>query len=177
MTSHLAKLFGTDEPPVETRLLRAGPLSVELDAGNLRYIRYDGHEAIRAVSYVVRDRYWGTFNAEIENLEVEETADGFTITYDAECKDATQSFRYAAKITGNADGTLRFEGVGSPVTDFLTNRTGFVVLHPVAGVSGFPAEVEHVDGRVVKTAFPERIDPKQPIMDIRAISHEVCPGL
>ncbi len=177
MTSRLVKLFGTEEPPVETRLLRAGPLSVELDAGNLRYIRYHGHEAIRAVSYVVRDRFWGTFNAEIENLEIEETAEGFTVTYDAECKDAAQSFRYAAKITGSADGTLRFEGAGSPVTDFLTNRTGFVVLHPVAGVAGFPAEVEHVDGRVVTTDFPERIDPKQPIMDIRAITHEVCPGL
>ncbi|MHA1152674.1 MAG: D-apionate lactonase [Alphaproteobacteria bacterium] len=177
MTSRSIKLFGTDEPPVETRLLRAGPLSVELDGGNLRYIRYDGHEAIRAVSYVARDQYWGTFNAEIENLEVEETAEGFTVTYDAECKDATQSFRYAAKITGSADGTLRFEGAGSPVTNFLTNRTGFVVLHPVAGVSGFPAEVEHVDGRVVTTDFPARIDPKQPIMDIRAITHEVCPGL
>jgi hypothetical protein len=173
----LAKLFGTDEPPVETRLLRAGPLSVELDAGNLRYIRYDGYEAIRAVSYVVRDQYWGTFNAEIENLEVAETDDGFTVTYDAECKDATQSFCYVAKITGSSDGTLHFEGAGSPVTDFLTNRTGFVVLHPVAGVSGFPAEVEHVDGRIVTTEFPERIDPKQPIMDIRAITHEVCPGL
>ncbi len=177
MTSRLVKLFGTEEPPVETRLLRAGPLSVELDAGNLRYIRYDGHEAIRAVSYVVRDQYWGTFNAEIENLEVEETAEGFTVTYDAECKNETQSFRYAAKITGNADGTLRFEGAGSPVTDFLTNRTGFVVLHPVAGVAGFPAEVEHVDGRVVTTDFPELIDPKQPILDIRALTHQVCPGL
>ncbi len=177
MTSRLVKLFGTDEPPMETRLLRAGPLSVELDVGNLRYIRYDGHEAIRAVSYVVRDQYWGTFNAEIENLEIEETAEGFTVTYDAECKDETQTFRYAARITGSADGTLRFEGAGSPVTDFLTNRTGFVVLHPVAGVSGIPAEVEHIDGRVVTTDFPERIDPKQPIMDIRAITHEVCPGL
>ena len=36
MTSRLVKLFGTEEPPVETRLLRAGPLTVELDAGNLR---------------------------------------------------------------------------------------------------------------------------------------------
>ena len=177
MTSDLAKLFGTEEPPLQTRLLRAGPLSVELDAGNLRYVRYDGHEAIRAVSYVVRDQYWGTFNAEIENLEVAETADSFTVTYEAVCKDASQSFRYAAKITGSADGTLRFEGDGHPVTDFLTNRTGFVVLHPVAGISGFPAEVEHVDGRIVTTDFPERIDPKQPIMDIRAITHEVCPGL
>ena len=63
MTSRLTKLFGTDEPPVATRLLRAGPLSVELDGGNLRYIRFDGQEAIRAVSYVIRDKYWGTFNA------------------------------------------------------------------------------------------------------------------
>ena len=177
MTSHLVKLFGTEEAPVETRLLKAGPLSVELDAGNLRYIRYNGHEAIRAVSYVVRDRYWGTFNAEIENLEIEETAEGFTVTYDAECKDETQSFRYAAKITGSADGTLRFEGAGTPASDFLTNRTGFVVLHPVAGVSGTPAEVEHVDGSLIETDFPKMIDPKQPIMDIRAITHEVCPGL
>jgi len=177
MTSQLAKLFGTEEPPVETRLLRAGPLSVELDAGNLRYIRYDGHEAIRAVSYVVRDQYWGTSNPEIENLEIEETAEGFTVTYDAECKDGEQSYRYAAKITGRADGTLRFEGAGSPVTDFLTNRTGFVVLHPVAGVAGFPAEVAHVNGNAVIAGFPERIDPKQPIMAMRAISHEVCPGL
>lgn len=177
MTSRLVKLFGTEEPSIETRLLEAGPLSVELDGGNLRYIRYDGHEAIRAVSYVVRDQYWGTFNAEIDNMEIEETDEGFTVTYDAECKDETQTFRYAAKITGRPDGTLRFEGAGSPITNFLTNRTGFVVLHPVAGVSGYPAKVEHVDGRSVETGFPELIDPKQPIMDIRAITHEVCPGL
>jgi hypothetical protein len=177
MTTRLKKLFGTEEPAVENRLLKAGHLSVELDGGNLRYIRYDGHEAIRAVSYVVRDQYWGTFNAEIQNLEVEERADGFTVTYLAECKDETQAFRYTAKITGKADGTLRFESAGSPATDFLTNRAGFVVLHPVAGVSGYATEVEQVDGRVVQTVFPELIDPKQPIMDIRAITHEVCPGL
>ena len=62
--------------------------------------------------------------------------DGFTVTYDAVCKCGAQIFRYAAKITGGADGTLRFEGVGTAVGDFLTNRTGFVVLHPLASVSG-----------------------------------------
>jgi hypothetical protein len=52
-----------------------------------------------------------------------------------------------------------------------------VVLHPVQGVSGHPVTVQHVDGRKVETRFPEAIDPKQPIMDIRALSHEVAPGL
>ena len=41
-------LFGTEEPAAKARLLKAGPLTAELDAGNLRYIRYEGLEAIRA---------------------------------------------------------------------------------------------------------------------------------
>ena len=175
--SRAIMLFGTDEPAAETRLLKAGPLTVELDAGNLRYIRHEGHEAIRAISYVVRDQFWGTFNPEIRDLEVEETADRFTVTYSASCSGDGQRFDYHARITGNADGTLRFDGIGTPETDFLTNRTGFVVLHGAAGTSGHPAEVSEVDGRVVETRFPEIIDPKQPIMNIRALTHEVAPGL
>ena len=175
--SRAIMLFGTDEPAAETRLLRAGPLTAELDAGNLRYIRHGGREAIRAISYVVRDQLWGTFNPEIRDLAVEETGDRFTVTYAASCRGDGQRFDYRARITGNADGTLRFEGVGTPATDFLTNRTGFVVLHGVEGISGHPAEVSEVDGRVVETRFPEVIDPTQPIMNIRALTHEVAPGL
>ena len=175
--SRAIMLFGTDEPAAETRLLRAGPLTAELDAGNLRYIRHEGREAIRAISYVVRDQLWGTFNPEIRDLEVEEAADRFTVTYSASCTGDGQRFDYRARITGSADGALRFEGIGTPETDFLTNRTGFVVLHGVEGISGHPAEVSEVDGRIVETRFPEVIDPKQPIMNIRALTHEVAPGL
>ena len=175
--SRAVVLFGTEEPPAETRLLRAGPLSAELDAGNLRYIRYGGHEVIRAVSYVVRDQFWGTFNPEIRALEVEESGDRFTVTYTATCGDERQRFVYRARITGDADGTLRFEGSGTPETDFLTNRTGFVVLHGVEGISGHGVEVLEVGGSIVRTRFPEVIDPVQPIMNIRALTHEGAPGL
>ena len=175
--SRAIMLFGTDEPAAETRLLTAGPLTAELDAGNLRYIRHEGREAIRAISYVVRDQLWGTFNPEIRDLEVEETGDRFTVTYTASCSGDGQRFDYRVRITGNPDGALRFEGIGTPATDFLTNRTGFVVLHGVEGISGHPAVVSEVDGRVVETRFPEIIDPKQPIMNIRALTHEVAPGL
>ena len=170
-------LFGTDEPAAETRPLKAGPLTAELDAGNLRYIRHGGREAIRAISYVVRDELWGTFNPEIRDLAVDETDDSFTVTYSALCSDGEQRFAYRVRITGNADGTLRFEGIGTPETDFLTNRTGFVVLHGVEGISGHAARVTEVDGTVVETRFPEVIDPKQPIMNIRSLAHQVAPGL
>ena len=175
--SRAIMLLGTDEPAAETRLLSAGPLTAELDAGNLRYIRHGGHEAIRAISYVVRDQLWGTFNPDIRDLEVEETGDRFTVTYTALCGDEHQRFVYRTRITGSADGTLRFEGSGTPETDFLTNRTGFVVLHGVEGISGQPVEVSEVSGQVVETRFPEVIDPVQPIMNIRALTHEVAPGL
>ena len=175
--SRAIMLFGTDEPAAEARPLKAGPLTAELDAGNLRYIRHGGREAIRAISYVVRDELWGTFNPEIRDLAVDETDDSFTVTYSALCSGGEQRFAYRVRITGNADGTLRFESIGTPETDFLTNRTGFVVLHGVEGISGHAARVTEVDGSVVETRFPEVIDPKQPIMNIRSLAHQVAPGL
>lgn len=175
--SRAVRLFGTDEAVEEPRLLKAGPLTAEFEAGNLRYIKFNGDEMIRAISYIVRDKNWGTYNPKLSNLKIEESADAFRVSYDAEAGDQTQIFRYSAIIIGNADGTLRFEGIGKPVTDFLTNRTGFVVLHPIEGVAGSPARVDHVDGRSIDTAFPALIDPVQPMMNLRAITHEFSKGI
>ena len=52
-----------------------------------------------------------------------------------------------------------------------------MVLHGVEGISGHAARVTEVDGSVVETRFPEVIDPKQPIMNIRSLAHQVAPGL
>ena len=175
--SRAVKFFGTDESIETPRVLKAGPLSAEFESGNLRYIKFHGIEMIRAISYIVRDKNWGTYNPKLSNLKIEERADAFRVSYDAETGDQTQIFRYSAVITGNAQGALRFEGTGTSVTDFLTNRTGFVVLHPIEGVAGAPAHVEHVDGRIVDTAFPALIDPVQPMMNLRAITHEFSKGI
>ena len=59
------RLFGTEEPVTPPVLLQAGLLTAELEAGNLRYIRFGGVELLRAVSYIVRNRNWGTYNREI----------------------------------------------------------------------------------------------------------------
>jgi hypothetical protein len=174
--SRAVMFFGTDEPPAQTRILTAGPLSAELDAGNLRYIRFGGREAIRAISYVVRDEFWGTYNPELKGMEIDEQDGRFTVTYSASCKGDGQSFTYRATITGTPAG-LKFEAEGAGDTDFLTNRTGFVVLHGVEGIAGEPVTVEHVDGRTVETEFPEVINPDCPIRDIRALTHRVAPGL
>ena len=62
------KLCGTEEPDVPGRVLRAGPLSVELENGNLRHIRFAGAEVLRGIAYLVRDENWGTLAASIADL-------------------------------------------------------------------------------------------------------------
>ena len=100
------RLYGTDEPVEPPRLLTAGPLTAELEAGNLRYVRWRGVEIMRAVSFIVRDRNWGTYNPEISGLTIEESETGFSVRYDAVARDAEQTFRYAAEITGSPCGCL-----------------------------------------------------------------------
>jgi hypothetical protein len=168
-------LFGTEEKVSPRKMLRAGPLTCELDGGNLRYIRVGGREALRAIAFVVRDKNWGTYNPEIRDLKVGQGPKGFEVSYEAICKDAVQELRYRARIKGDAGGALSFRASATPVGDFVTNRTGFVVLHPIEGVAGRPVEVLHTDGRTVHARFPELIDPMCPLQDIRALTHEVLP--
>lgn len=173
--SRAIALFGTDEPVTPPRILRAGKLSAELDAGNLRYIRWNGEEVLRAISFIVRDKDWGTYNPVISNLTVEEGEGAFRVTLHALTGDADQSFAYDAVIEGQAEGTLTFHGRGQTEGGFLTNRTGFVILHPIDGVAGAPATIEYTDGRIVEAAFPDLVDPVQPMMGLRALTHH-SPG-
>ena len=170
-------LYGTDEEPTPPRVLRAGPLSAELEAGNLRYIRWGGEEVLRAVSFIVRDKDWGTYSPTISDLEIQEGDDRFHVTFSAVASDDEQSFAYRAAIEGGADGTLAFHGEGEAEGGFLTNRTGFVILHPIDGVSGAPVAIEHTDGTVVESTFPKIIDPVQPMMDLRALTHTTPGGV
>src|ERR1700741_243940 len=172
--SELIRLYGTDEFVEEPRILQAGPLSAELEAGNLRHIRYHGEEIIRAISFIVRDKNWGTYAPEISQFEVQQRPGSFRVSYEAMIEG---ELRYSAVITGEANASLSFSGTGNAMSDFLTNRTGFVVLHPIEGVAGAACTVEHVDGRIEETNFPLLIDAVQPMRDLRAITHEFLPGL
>ncbi|MDZ5696519.1 hypothetical protein [Chelativorans sp. M5D2P16] len=171
------RLYGTAVPPTPCRILRAGALEARLEGGNLRYLRYDGHEVLRAVSYVVRDQDWGTLQPEIDLATVEENEDGFRVTYRGTCVNGDARLAYGAEIRGTADGRLRFSVDAVPEGDFDTNRCGFNVLHPITGLAGAPVTVEHCDGSVESTVFPELIDPWQPFKSIRAITHEPAPHL
>ena len=170
-------LYGTDEPAGATRILTAGPVTVELEQGALRHIKYAGIEILRGIAFLVRDSSWGTYSPDITALAVEEAEGAFVVRYQARCSDNDQAFAYTATITGTDNGAVTFAVEGAAESDFTTNRCGFVVLHGLAGVAGEALTVTHTDGSKENTTFPLNIAPSQPVFDIRALTHTVCPGV
>ncbi|RUY78586.1 hypothetical protein, partial [Mesorhizobium sp. M7A.F.Ca.CA.001.10.2.1] len=178
MTADAFLLYGTRTVEVEPVRLSAGALSADFVNGNLRTIQHGGTEVLRAVAYIVRDRDWGTYEPNLTDLIIDQAADAFSVSYSASClaPDGTR-LGFRATIKGSADGRLVFEVSALPESDFETNRCGFCILHPIADLAGSPVKVEHTDGSVEATKLPELIDPWQPFKDIRAITHQVRPGV
>jgi hypothetical protein len=175
--SRAVALWGTEEARGESRELSTGPLSAVFESGALRGISYAGTEVIRGIAFLCRDKNWATYNAEFSDLEIDEGEAGFRVSYRGRCADGEQALFYEVEIVGSPDGACAFKARAAAETDFLTNRTGFIVLHPLVGVAGQPVRVERVTGQIVDDRFPLHIAPSQPFFDIRSLSHEVVPGL
>lgn len=178
MTADAFLLYGTRAVEAESVGLKAGALSADFVNGNLRTIRHGGTEVLRAIAYIVRDRDWGTYEPELIDLVIDQGTDAFSVSYSANCVGPEGSrLGFRATIKGSADGRLAFDVSALPESDFETNRCGFCILHPIGGLAGSPVTVENTDGSVVATKLPELIDPWQPFKDLRAITHEVRPGV
>ena len=168
--------YGKDEPLPERIPLRAGPLSAIYENGDLRYVRLGAREILRRVYSATRDHNWGTVPPKLSNIQMDIRPDSFRITYDVENRQRDIDFFWAGAITGEADGTITFTMHGEARSTFRRNRLGFCVLHPMH-LAGHPCTVEHVDGSITEGAFPLTISPHQPFLNIRAITHEVIPGV
>ena len=53
-------LCGTEQSDVVGRVVKVGPMQVEFDNGQLRYLKVHGVEVLRAIGFLVRDENWGT---------------------------------------------------------------------------------------------------------------------
>lgn len=177
MSEDLLSLYGTRAREAESRLLVAGDLSVVLQDGDLRTLRFRGHEVLRSIAFLVRDKDWGTCNATISDLVVDEEGQGFTVTYKARFTAPSGANLDCAVAIAGADKTVAYAADCISDADFETARAGFAVLHPVVGVAGEQVEVRHGDGSVEQASWPDEIEPWQPFKDIAAIVHHVAPGI
>jgi hypothetical protein len=170
------KRSGSDQPPVAQRALRAGPLSLVLEGADLRDIRLGDRAALERVYVAVRDPNWGTVPAVYSNARLDVGDNRFAVEFDAAHRDGAIDFAWHGAIRGDADGTITYTMDGVARADFMKNRIGFCVLHPMA-CAGVPCTVEGVDGSVREAAFPREIAPAQPFKEFRAITHEVTPDV
>jgi D-apionolactonase len=169
--------YGKEDLIPDPLPLRAGPLSLMYENGDLRSIRLGGQEVLRRVYVAIRDRNWGTIAPVFSEVEMRIEEDRFTIRFAVENRAGEIDFAWHGEIRGEADGTITFRMDGAAHATFWKNRIGFCVLHP-ASLSGQAAVVEHVDGTLAETHFPEEIcadQPVQPFANLRAIRHPVIP--
>lgn len=168
--------YGNEQLLPEVFPLRAGPVSLIYTEGDLRYIRVGDTPILHRLYVAVRDHNWDTIPAQLTDIAIYDQGDGFLIAFRAHHQQGSVGFAWDGHIRGHADGTIRFEMDGEVLSTFRRNRIGFCVLHPGA-VAGLPCTVEHTDGSVSEGAFPDAIAPHQPFFHMRAISHEVVPGV
>ena len=166
--------------------MRAGPLSLVYEDGDLRYIKLGEREMWRRIYAAVRDLNRGTPPNRLANVQMEIAADHFQIQYDVTNMAGEIDFAWRGVIHGAADGMITFSMDGVARSTFLRNRLGFRALHP-ADCAGQRARIEHVDGAVEESAFPRSIAPQRiengqikpvaPFHELAALAHEVEPGV
>jgi len=171
--------YGSPLPLPQLIPLRAGPLSLMLEDGDLRYIRLGDHEIVRRIYVAVRDHNWGTISPDYTHISVDSRSDSFSIRYDVSNRDPALGidFTWHGEISGDPHGTIVFHMIGQAQSTFRSNRVGFCVLHPIRECTGAACIIETTDGRQEYSHFPTAIAPQQPFIDMRAIRHEVMPGL
>ena len=99
-------LTAATHPPQQ---LRAGPVTLTLADGELRYLRVGEVEIARRVFVSVRDTKWDTQDPEFTRYEVKQQGDGFTAVLEATCRGKGIDYSWGAEITGTADGSVTLQ--------------------------------------------------------------------
>lgn len=175
--------YGSDAPLPERLPLRAGPLALIYENGDLRSIRLGEREIVRRIYVAVRDRNWGTVAPRLSQVVISVADDSFHVSYDVAHIQGDIAFDWRGEIRGDANGMIHFSMDGMARTTFLRNRIGFCVLHP-PDCANARARIEHSDGSIEEARFPQLVAPQRivdgviqpvhPFAEMRAISHEVA---
>ena len=159
--------YGKDEALPERCDLRAGPLRAAVEGGDRRYVKLGEDLAVLRLYAAVRDRNWNTIEPRFLSYDLDRRDDGFTVRFVAEHVSNEVDFEWQGSISGTPTGVITATMDGVARNDFLRNRIGWCVLHPME-VAGVLATVETPDG-TIEGQFPERIAPHQPFIDMQSI--------
>jgi len=178
--------YGKDESLPEQIDLKAGPLNLFYEAGDLRYIKYGDKEIIRRIYVAVRDHNWDTVTPVLSNVRMDIADDSFNITYSVNNIKGNVDFFWEGNIIGKPNGDITFSMDGVARSTFWRNRIGFCILYPME-YAGTDCQIEHMSGAVEESSFPKFIAPQRiidgkpspvhPFSNMRALVYQVVPNL
>jgi hypothetical protein len=87
-----------------------------------------------------------------------------------------ENFHANLHILGSSAGEIKYGFTGSSTTDFMRNRLGLCLLHPIANLAGKSCKLILSGGTKVISAFPNDISPSQPFKNLAGISHTLNNG-
>ncbi|HRW06631.1 MAG TPA: hypothetical protein P5121_16115 [Caldilineaceae bacterium] len=177
---------GKPDPHPAPIPLRAGPLTMIYENGDLRYLKWGRHEIVRRLYVAIRDRNWNTAVNVLSDVQIESMGDQFRISYRCTNRLADIDLVWQGMLVGTADGTITCTMRGEALSTFQRNRIGFCLLHP-STIAGAKGRITHVNGSTEEHSFPLHIaqqlivdgiiKPVAPFAEMRAVAHEVVPGV
>lgn len=152
---------------MNSQKIRIGKMTLLLDGGFVRYIKIGNTEILRSVYFALRDSNWSTIPFEIKDFRIDSSDDRFDVSYSADgVLNGKKIYHWDVSIHGTSDGSLSMKVDGTALSEFIRNRVGICVLHPILETAGKLVEIEHESGLQSTTTFPVLVQPHQPLLDI-----------
>jgi hypothetical protein len=166
------------------RQVSVGALQFTCVPTGLRHVRFGGTEVLSGVYLVVRDPFWGTLVPEVlETASSHDDGGCVAVRWRARQSDGEISFGWEgvieARSAGPGEAELSFTVDGSAETEFLANRVGLCLLHPMA-LAGLPAQTLAARcgeaGEWTAGRFPADVAPWQPFLSFSGLRHPLPAG-
>ncbi len=151
------RLYGAQCKTPIARELRAGPIRLRFQDGELRYLYVGEKEIVRRIYFGVRDQRWDTVMPEINTIDIQQQAQAFTITLTATCRNDVADYTWNGAITGTADGRITFTVSGQANADFTSPRIGINVLYGTASLGGQSYTLLDAAGAATPGVFPATV--------------------
>jgi len=150
-------LYGEQRKEPYVARVKAGPVRMKFQDGELRYLKVGEKEVIRRIYFAVRDGRWDTVMPEFTKMEIKQEEGGFRVNMAGRCRNDIADFTFNGTITGKPDGTITFDVSGRAGMEFRSYRVGICVLYGAESLAGQKYEVVGPDGTVTEGTFPRYV--------------------
>jgi D-apionolactonase len=164
-------------PDTSIQQLTVGALTAWLDGPDLTHVRVGGVEVVRRILVSVRDVNWDTLEPQLQSCSVAAAPDRARVDLGGRHAEGEIDFRWRLSIEAEESGRVVYELEGEAFTEFVYNRVGLCVLHPVETCAGAEFRSSAKSGGAASGVLPVEIAPQVVIDGIAEPMFPACDAL